>query len=68
MPTSGPRVTVRAYTQKQYDRHVRAATKLHWSLNRFYIEAAELLAKNIEASENPVEQLMVKTDRPSLNQ
>ena len=63
-----PKQTVRPVSKAQYDRHKKAARLIKRSLNFFYLEAADRFANHILASENAVEQLMVKTDQPSLNQ
>ena len=68
MTAIGPATTIRLESKAQLDRHRKAAKTMKWSIRRFYLEAADRFAENILASEKPIEQLIVKSDQPSLNQ
>lgn len=66
--TDGPKLTLRPDSEAQMARHRKAAKVRRWSLNRFYIEAAEKLAAETLATQQSSEQLMVKSDPLPLNQ
>jgi uncharacterized protein (DUF1778 family) len=58
-------IPVRPDTKAQLDRHRKAANIKRWSLNRFYLEAADKLAAETLATQQSSEQLTLATQQSS---
>lgn len=63
--------TIRFDSKTQLERHRRAAKRLKWSLNRFYLEAADNLTaatNTLETTQKVSEQLINQSEQLTLNQ